>query len=263
MPFLPLAARLTIHYLDHHPSGRPTILLLHGLGATCESWELQLPALIGAGFRVIAPDARGFGKSTYPGKSHRVADMANDMADLLTAAGDAQAYVVGISMGGVHALQLALDHPKMVARLVLVNTFASLRPDKLDVWLYFAFRFLLVHTLGLPTQARAVAQRIFPRPDQEMLRQILIGQICQADPRGYRATMRALALFDVRRRLGEIQCPTLVITGADDSTVPTKTQGVLASQIVNARQVVIPAAGHAVIAEQPEAFNQALLEFLV
>ena len=75
MPTLPLSAVLTLHYLDINPHGSPTVLLLHGLGATGGSWELQVPALVRSGFRVLAPDLRGFGQSTYPGQTG-IAEMA-------------------------------------------------------------------------------------------------------------------------------------------------------------------------------------------
>jgi pimeloyl-ACP methyl ester carboxylesterase len=215
-----------------------------------------------AGFRVLAPDARGFGRSTFPQVRLTVPVMAGDMITLLERLQAGPACVVGISMGGAVALQLALDCPQVVRRLVLVNTFARLRPQSPQVWLYFALRFLLVHTLGLATQARAVARRIFPRPDQLDLRDRLIEQILQADPRGYRAAMRALALFDVRARLGGIACPTLVISGERDTTVPVPLQRALAESIPHARQILIPGAGHAVIAERPDDFNRILIDFL-
>jgi 3-oxoadipate enol-lactonase len=160
------------------------------------------------------------------------------------------------------ALQMVVDHPSMVNKLVLVNTFASLRPEKISVWLYFALRFALVHTFGLPAQAQAVAKRIFPRANQEELRQALISQILQADPKGYRATMRALGLFDVKNRLSEIRAPTLVITGSSDTTVPPRIQKLLSENIHRASSKVIPDAGHAVIVEKPQVFNKILLDFL-
>jgi 3-oxoadipate enol-lactonase len=176
---------LKIHYLDFGSPGQDVVVLLHGLGATGDSWGLQFPALREVGFRVIAPDMRGFGKSGCPGGSLTIRTMARDVIDLLSHLGIRQAHIVGISMGGTIALQLALDAPESVENLVLINTFASLRPDNPRVWLYFGLRFMLIHTLGLETQARAVAHRIFPHPDQEPLRLILLDQICQADLKGW------------------------------------------------------------------------------
>jgi pimeloyl-ACP methyl ester carboxylesterase len=238
------------------------VLLLHGLGACGASWALQIPALVDAGYRVIAPDVRGFGQSTYPGGRLRISDLAADMICLLEHLVTGPVHLVGISMGGAIALQLALDSPTLIRKLVLVNTFASLRPKNPSLWLYYAFRFILVHTLGLPAQARAVSHRIFPHPEQDPFRQELVKEICQADPDGYRAVMRSLALFNVADRLKEIHTQTLVISGEEDTTVPQKVQLNLFNSLPAAQHVLIPAAGHAVIVDQPELFNHHLLEFL-
>lgn len=260
MPIIELSPGLCFHYRDENRGGRQTVLLLHGLGVNSSSWQLQFPSLTGSGFRVLAPDAPGFGRTPYTGQAG-VASTARLLAALLQKLDTGPVFIVGISMGGTHALQLTLDAPALVSRLVLVNTFARLDPGSWSGWLYFAFRFLLVHTMGLHVQARAVANRMFPHPSQQELRQEFIDQVLQADPRGYRAAMRALARFDVRRRLHEIQAPTLVITGEKDSTIPAANQQYLVQNIPGARQTVIPHAGHAVIADQPEAVNQALLDF--
>ncbi len=263
MPFYEISAALRIHYLDPGPAGGCPVLLLHGLGASADSWQLQMPALQAAGFRPIAPEARGFGQSSYPGGGLQIPALATDLIALLDHLEIEQAHVVGISMGGTLALQLALDHPDRVQKLVLVNTFAALRPDNASQLFYFLLRLILVHTLGLPAQAKAVTQRIFPHPEQEILRQELLNQILQADRRGYRAAMRALARFNVIDRLAGIRCPTLVITGQNDTTVAPQRQKTLVECIPGARQVVIANAGHAVSVEQSELFNQILTGFLL
>ena len=137
-----------------------------------------------------------------------------------------------------------------------------LRPDGLSQWLYFIQRLVMVHTLGLATQAKFVARRVFSEPGQEALRQIAVEQISSANPRAYRAAMRSLGLFDSRKCLSKLNNPTLVITGANDSTVAPHRQKMLTDNIPGARQVVIPNAGHAVNVDQFEAFNKVLLEFL-
>lgn len=268
MPFINISNQHKIHYLDPNPGGAPEVLLLHGLGMTGDSWGLQIPALIEAGYRVLAPDARSFGQSTFPKEGTSVAKMAEDMAALLEELQTGPTSVVGISMGGILAQQLALDQPRLVKKLVLVNTFARLpvptnfHPKGWGAISYFALRFALVHTLGIHTQARAVARRIFPKPEQAELRQILVDQIHQADPRGYRATMRALARFNVIPRLGQIRAQTLVITGEDDNTILPEHQRPLVEGIPGARQVIISGAGHGLVAEQPALFNQILIDFL-
>lgn len=263
MPYLELSPQLKLHYLDQNSGAGKAVLLLHGLGATGDSWQLQFPPLSEAGFRIIAPDARGFGRSTYPGGNTSISDMTGDFIALLENLQTGPVDVVGISMGGTHALQFALDAPQLVHKLVLVNTFARLRPEKAGDLLYFASRMLIVYTLGLSTQARMVANRLFPNPEQEELRQELIKQINQADPKGYRAAMRALGRFDVDSQLSEIRAPALVVTGEKDTTVPLKLQQNLAQGITNARHVIIPDAGHAVTADHPQVFNETLMKFLL
>ncbi|RME86980.1 MAG: alpha/beta fold hydrolase [Anaerolineae bacterium] len=251
-----------LHYIDPAPENAPAVVLLHGLGANGESWLLQVPPLTEAGFRPLAPDMPGFGKSPYDGKGWSVTRCAAETAALLDDLGVDAAHVVGLSMGGVIAQRFALDFPHRVRKLVLVSTFAALRPKSAGEWLYFAWRFFLVHTLGLPAQAKAVAKRLFPRPEQEAFRQMLIEAVAQADPRAYRAAMRALWRHDARRALRALDIPTLVVTGEEDTTVPPESQRQLAGLIPGARQVVIPGAGHALSVDSPEAFNRELLAFL-
>jgi pimeloyl-ACP methyl ester carboxylesterase len=170
--------------------------------------------------------------------------------------------IAGISMGGTLALQMALDQPAQVSRLVLINTFACLRPKQVEAWLYFASRFALAHLLGVRVQAQAVANHLFPGPEDTALRQVFIEQISQANPAGYRAAMRALARFNVSHRLDQVSAPTLVITGADDSTVPPATQEFLAKHIHNTRHEIIAGAGHAVIVQKPVQINRLLIDFI-
>jgi len=250
------------HYLDFNPEGSPAVLLLHGLGADGSSWGYQIPVLCEAGFRPIAPDLPGFGK-TIPGSGRwTIARAATDVARFLQGLSIPSLVVAGISMGGAVALQLALDYPERVDRLVLISTFACLRPSRFDEMGYLLGRFVVANLRGKEYQAETVAQRLFPRPEQEELRRELVQRILEADEKVYRQAMQSLALFDARKRLAEIRAPTLVISGENDSTVPLANQVELARGIPGARQVVIPQAGHAVIADQMARFNQEFMQFL-
>lgn len=251
-----------LHFLDPNPSGSPAVLLLHGLGANGAMWTLQFEALIAAGFRPIAPDAPGFGDSPYDGRGWNFRRVAADLAGLLRELETGPAHVVGLSMGGVIAQQFAFDYPALARKLALVSTFSVLRPSSRSQWVYFFQRLVVVHLMGLEQQSRIVARRVFPAPGQLALREMAAAQIARADPRAYRAAMRNLGLFDSRKRLGEIRAPTLVITGAEDTTVSPERQKMLADGIPGARQVVIPNGGHAVAIDQKDAFNRALLNFL-
>ena len=252
----------SLHYLDPNPGGFPSVLLLHGLGANGTSWTLQFDPLTQAGFRPLAPDVPGFGKSPYDGHGWNISRVAKNMVDLLVSLSASPIHLIGISMGGTIAQQIAMDHPEMVDKLVLVNTFSYLRPKKPSGWLYFLQRFLLVHILGLPTQAKFVAKRIFPGEDQQAVREMLIEQITEADPRAYRAAMRSLGMFNSSKRLTVIKAKTLVITGQCDTTVPLENQKYLVDHIPDARQVIIPEAGHAVTIDKPAEFNLAMMNYL-
>jgi 3-oxoadipate enol-lactonase len=252
----------SLHFLDPNPTGYPAVLLLHGLGADSSSWTLQLPAFTGAGFRPIVPDAPGFGQSPYDGHGWSIRRVATQMADLLEGLGTGPAHVVGLSMGGVIAQQFALDFPHLTRKLVLVSTFSVLRPDTLSGWGYFAQRVAVVLLLGLKAQAQVVAWRVFPDPQDKPLREMFIAIISRADPHAYRKAMLSLGLFDSRKQLRKIKASTMIITGADDTTVTPARQKLLVDGIPAARQVVIPDAGHAAPVDQAEKFNLSLLDFL-
>jgi 3-oxoadipate enol-lactonase len=251
-----------LHCLDPNPSGKPAVLLLHGLGADGSSWMLQFPALSQAGYRPLAPDSPGFGASPYDGRGWSIRRAAAQMAELLEQLGTGPAHLVGLSMGGVIAQQFSLDYPQLTRRLVLVSTFSVLRPQNLNGWVYFIRRAVTVLTLGLNAQAQVVARRVFPDPKDSQLRDLYIGFVSHADPRAYRLAMLSLGLFDSRKRLANIKAHTLVITGADDTTVSPARQRILAEAIPFARQMVVQQAGHAVCIDQSEQFNQVLLGFL-
>jgi 3-oxoadipate enol-lactonase len=253
---------IDMNYLDPMPENDHPVLLLHGLGADGESWYYQIQALIESGLRPIVPDLPGFGASPAPRYRWTIRSVAKELADLLSNLTNAPVDVVGISLGGAIAQQLALDTPEKVRNLVLVNTFACLRPERANEWVYLLRRFAIASLRGANAQAQAVAWRIFPGAGQADLRQILVDKIQHADPKVYRSAMRSLALFDVRRKLKNIRMPVLVITSQNDTTVPLVNQAVLVRGISGAVQILIPDANHAVIADQPDLLNQALLSFL-
>jgi 3-oxoadipate enol-lactonase len=251
----------SIYYLDPNPAGHPVVILLHGLGAEASSWGYQLDSLVEAGMRPLAIDIPGFGKSKFKGTSWSFSGLSQLVFSFLEHLSIIKPVVVGISMGGILALQFTLDYPKDIDKLVLVNSFATLRPNTINGWLYMLKRYIKASLRGSISQADMVAQRIFPRPEQYMQRKILIEEIQQADPQVYKAAMRALGFFDARRRLIEINLPTLIISGKNDTTVPLENQAQLL-KISGAKRIIIPDGGHAIIADQPERFNHALLDFI-
>ena len=262
MPYKSVNNEQKIYYLDENHQSEKIVLLLHGLGANSSSWSLQITDLVTSGFRVIAPDVPGFGQSPPSKRGQTPPIIATAIIELLKILGIRKTSVVGISMGGVLALQMVLDYPEYISNLVLVNSFSNHKITDIRVLPYILVRAILIHTLGLDRQAHVVANRIFPQSGQEVFRTQLIDQINKADLGAYRASMRALARFNVTDRLGEINAPTLVITGEQDTTVSPEIQKTMVEKIPNAIQVKINS-GHAVSVEQPIQFNQILIKYLL
>lgn len=261
MPIYHNATKENIYYLEEHPDGSPAMLLLHGLGVNSSSWQLQLPDFSRAGYRLLAPDLPGFGQSRQM-RFSSFPEIAADMASLLRSLQLDRVVALGISMGGMVGLQLTLDYPDLVEGLVLTNSMAKMGMGNPLLWPYLLWRYFLIQTRGLEDQAQVVANRLFPQPKDSLLRQATIEAIMEADLESYRLAMKAIAKFNVQNRLPEIRCPTLVITGENDTTIPARDQARMAKHIPNARQVVIKDAGHAVIVDQPAIFNRHVLDFL-
>jgi 3-oxoadipate enol-lactonase len=237
------------------------LVLLHGLGSSRNDWLLQLPALIPR-YRTVAVDLRGHGGSPKPAGPYRLDRFAADAAQLLQRIGAHPAHVLGISLGGAVALQLALDFPELVRSLVLVNTAARFVSDGWQQRLMGMKRMASVYLFGMDRVAEAVASRLFPKPEQTQLRRETVERIRNNDLAAYRATLWAIARFDVQARLGEIACPTLVVAGDQDTTVPLASKRRLAERIPHSRLEIIGDSGHATPFDQPEAFNRVVMAFL-
>lgn len=239
----------------------PPLLLLHGLGSSRNDWLLQLPTFLPR-FRVVAVDLRGHGGSPKPPGPYRLDHFSADVAQLLRRLDAPPAHVLGISLGGAVALQLALDFPELVRSLVLVNTAARFVSASWQQRLMGARRVANAYFSGMDQVAEQVAARLFPRPEQSALRRETVERIRHNDPAAYRATLWAIARFDVRARLGEIACPTLIVAGDEDTTVPLASKQLLAQRISHSRLEIIAHSGHATPVDQPEAFNRTVMQFL-
>jgi len=237
------------------------LVLLHGLGSCGDDWALQTPAFA-VDHRVVAPDLRGHGQSDKPRGPTSIAAMAADVAALLDALSIERAHVVGLSLGGLVAQRLAMAYPARVLSLALVNSFARLLTGSPRDVLRLLRRGLVSLVLPLRLSARYVARGLFPYPGQDALRRLAVQRVMANDPVAYRAVLIAIRSFDSRKDLWRIECPTLVVTGDRDGTVPRGRQHELAQGIRGARWVLLRDSGHAAPIDQPEAFNALLAGFL-
>jgi pimeloyl-ACP methyl ester carboxylesterase len=252
---------LTLHYEAGGRADGAPVVLLHGLGSSSSDWVFQLPALAPR-YRVLVPDLRAHGRSSRPRGRLTIEAMAGDVAALLGALGAPPAHVVGLSLGGCVALSLALEHPARVRSLTLVNAFARLAPAGPRGALRMLVRLALLTGAPMRVVAAHVARGLFPRPDQRDLYAAAVARIAGNSRRAYLGAIRAVMGFDARRRLAEVRCPTLVVAGDRDTTVPLASKTLLQRSIPGATLLVVDDSGHATPCDQAERFNAALLAWV-
>jgi pimeloyl-ACP methyl ester carboxylesterase len=240
-----------IHYETFGEKG-PVIVLIQGLGLSSTFW-FDLPQRLVAAtppYRVVVLDNRGVGRSDRPRGVYRMDQMADDVAAVLDAAKIERAYVVGISMGGMIAQHVALRHPKRVEGLVLMATTPGLphgRPPSPR-----ALATLLTLPLARKRDAGIALSRILlPKRHQARAREIMARwpAALAAEPTrplSFFAQFGAVLRHSTGFRLRRIQCPTVVVTGADDILVPPVNSRVLAKKIRGATLEVLPDVAHGI-----------------
>lgn len=246
-------------YYEEAGSG-PPVLLIHGLGSSTRDWEYQVPALAQE-YRVITFDVRGHGRSGKPPGPYGVPLFARDAVALLRALNAAPAHVVGLSMGGMIAFQMAVDAPECVNSLVIANSGPSMILQKLSQRAMIRFRFAVVRLFGMKALGRMVATPVFPKPGQEALRRRFIDRLASNDPRCYLDSLRGIIGWSVAGRTADISCPVLVIASDQDYT-PVQWKREYAAAIPGAEVAVLEDSRHVAPLDQPDRFNRAVLEFL-
>ncbi len=187
--------------------------------------------------------------------------MAADVMLLLDRLKIESVHVVGLSLGGAVAVQLAADAPERVRSLVAVNTFARLRGARGSLRRGMD-RMWLAATGRMDELGRRVAAGLFPHAGQEELRYLAAARLASNPPLTYVKLMVAIGRFDLRARLGKIRAPTLVIAGEQDTTVSVDCKLELAVGIPGARMEQFGGSGHATPLDSARRFNTVLLEFL-
>jgi len=239
--------------------GEP-LLLIHGHGSSSRDWEYQVD-YFAKDYQVITVDIRGCGKSSKPAGPYSLGLFAVDLAALLDKLDTGVVHVLGISMGGMIAFELALGFPQLVKSMVIVNGYPETRIETWNERLMVLRRFLMLDLLGMKNTGKLLGKLLFIKPEQEGLRKLFVQRWAENDKRAYRESLKALINWDVEAQLGEIQCPVLVVA-SDDDYLPLKEKRAYTAKIPNARLVVIDDARHAVTVEKPDEFNKVVKEFL-
>lgn len=246
-------------YYEIVGEGEP-LLFIHGLGSSSRDWEQQV-SFFANNYQVITFDVRGHGQSSKPTGPYSIPQFATDVSTLLNKLGFDSIHVIGISMGGMIAFQLAVDQPETVKSLVIVNSTPEfvVRTFKLQIQIWI--RFFIVRLLGMRRLGEVLSKRLFPSPEHENIRSVFAQRWSENDARAYRESMRAIIGWSVADRIEEINCPTLVIASEHDYT-PLTVKKTYVERMANAKLKVIDHARHAVPVERPEQFNTILEAFL-
>ncbi|NPU82867.1 MAG: alpha/beta fold hydrolase [Syntrophaceae bacterium] len=246
-------------YFEASGSGEP-LVFLHGLGSSTRDWERQV-AFFSSCFQVVTFDSRGHGRTDKPKGLYSIPQFAQDAAAFLKAVGAAPAHIVGLSMGGMTAFQLAVDEPELVKSLTVVNSGPALVLTSSRDRRAFFLRRLIVRFLGMRKMGTILADMLLPELHQKDLHDTMVARWADNDRRAYLASMKALTGWSVADRLGEIRCPVLIVT-ADQDYTPVSLKEAYARQIPGAELAVIRKSRHLTPIDQTEAFNEVLLGFL-
>jgi aminoacrylate hydrolase len=244
--------------------GAPAILLSAGLGGAGAFWQPQLDAL-GERYRLVLYDQRGTGRNRAPlPEPYSIGMMADDVLEVLDAAGIQRCHFMGHALGGLVGLDLALRAPERLASLILVNAWARADPHTLRC---FEARLALLRHVG--AEAYVKAQPIFLYPGTWLTANA--ERVAAEEAHGIahfqgsetiQRRIAALMAFDVTARLAEITTPTLVAASRDDVLVPWHRSRDLAAGLPNAQLWLVPEGGHGFTVTEPAPFNVEALRFL-
>ena len=240
-------------------SGQP-LFLLHSLLSDRASFDTIVPRL-SQSFRVIVPELPGFGKSRAVGGG--LAEVADRMAEAVTdAAGEDEAIVLGNGYGGFVALQMAIRHPKIAAKLILADCGAAFSANGRE-----AFRNMAAasQAKGLAAITDVAMRRLFApefQADHPNLMRDRREAFLRTDPEVFRAACEALAELDLRPELGRVVIPVLVLVGEHDEATPPPMSHELASGLPHARLKIIAGCAHVPQLQSPKMFLDAIGDFL-
>jgi pimeloyl-ACP methyl ester carboxylesterase len=264
----------TIELGEGSPGTQP-IVFVHGLSGSWPNWLEQLPVLA-RDHRVLACDLPGFGHSPMPAGEISIPGYARVLDGLLAQREIDAAAVVGNSMGGFIGAELAISFPQRVERLVLVSaaglsTYNEPRAARATPALRRLDRVLAATAAWVASKSDTVTRRprlrraalnlVVSHPDR-LPAALAAEQVRGAGKPGFIDALQAVIDYDVRERLPEIACPTLIVWGDRDRLISVRDAAVFEQLIPDARKVIYEDTGHMAMLERPQAFNALLEQFL-
>ncbi len=253
-------------------AGDRAVVFVHGLGGSWQNWLENIPA-IAEHHRAIALDLPGFGGSQMPVGPISITGFASAVDALCAHLGLDSVAVVGNSMGGFTAAETAIQHPRRVERLVLVDA-AGISTTVNRNWLSERMGRMITaggSTKQDPEAARRIMRRpgfvqmamgIVARHPTLLAKDLVFEQMHSVGAPGFSDSLQAILDYDFLDRLPEIVCPTLIVQGTDDILVPLGDADEFNRRIPRSTKLILQDTGHVPMLERPTTFNRALLEFL-
>jgi 3-oxoadipate enol-lactonase len=242
----------------------PPVLLVHGFTNYGLVWTPQAVALAHSGFRVLMPDLAGHGLSDVVEQETTVSELATDMVTLLDTLGIDRIAVCGLSLGGMIAQQIVVDHPNRISAMLVANSRAEnvgMRPA-VEGWI------TEFEGKGGPL---ARLEKTYPNLTNERFRSGPAGEatlelwrlvLSRVAGRSLANVARGMMNFDVTEKLPDVRIPTLVVTGTEDKLIPPDLSRRTAELVPGATFEIIPGAGHISSMDSAVAFNRILFGFL-
>jgi len=251
----------TLHVEIDGEDGLPWLIASNSLAADLSMWDDQMPGLT-ARRRVVRYDTRGHGRSSAPEGPYSFDILVADMMAVLDALDIGEADILGLSLGGMTALGIALDHPGRVRRLVCAQARGMFPPPGIAMW---DQRAQAVAEGGLAAVVDDTLSRWFT-PDTHRDRPEVVEKarrmILATSPDGYIACTAALKGLDYLRRLGDITRPALYVAGELDGGAPVDAMREMADATPDSRFEVIAGVAHIGNMEKPDAYDRLLADFL-
>jgi len=230
-----------------------TMVFLHGLGSNSTDWQQQID-YFSQKYRVIAIDCRGHGRSDKPDGQYTIPLFSDDMVKLLNHLEIDCFHLVGFSMGGMVAFQIAVDNPQKVKTLTIINSSPAVPYNtfvmKVTVW----SRLVLIKLMGLEKLSKVIGKKLFPLERQENLREQFRASMQMLTKSSYTRSLISFLGWDVSEQLSLLQMPVLVVAAEHDYT-PVALKQEYCKAIINSKLVVIADSYHATPMDQPDILN--------
>jgi 3-oxoadipate enol-lactonase len=251
-----------LNYSIEGPEDAPVVTLSNSLSTDLSMWDEQAP-LLAHQYRLLRYDTRGHGNSEVTTAPYSMEQLADDIAGLLDSLGIKKTQFVGLSLGGMTAQMLALRRPQLISSLCLVATTCLPPYHGRQIWdervasIRESGRF--DHMLA-PMMDRWLSMKF--RRESKLRFDEVKEMVLRTPPEGYIGCSLAIAGFDVRDRLNEIEIPTMVIAGEEDPGTTVEDAQMIHAGIKGAKLAVVPGARHLLNVDRPAAFTPLLSDWL-